>query len=125
MKKILYVEDNEDNIFMLTKRLTRAGYDIFVARNGAEGVERAQEIMPDLILMDLGMPVMDGWKAISCLRAMPETKSIPIIAFSSHVTTDERQRAYDVGCSDFDTKPINTKRLLEKIKTLLCKKNAA
>ncbi len=124
-EKILYVEDNEDNVYMLSKRLTRAGYDIFIARNGAEGVERAQEVMPDLILMDLDMPVMNGWQAINCLRAIPETAAIPIIVVSSHVTTDERQQAYDAGCNDFDTKPVNTKRLLGKIEKLLCKETAA
>ena len=119
MSKILYVEDNEDNIFMLTNRLQRKGYEVIVAKDGAQGVEMARRESPALVLMDLGLPVLDGWEAIRRLKMAPETSAIPIIALSAHAMATDRERAFDVGCDDFDTKPVEMSRLLGKIQALL------
>jgi CheY-like chemotaxis protein len=119
MSKILYVEDNEDNIFMLTNRLQRKGYEVIVAKDGAQGVEMARRESPALVLMDLGLPVLDGWEAIRRLKMAPETSAIPIIALSAHAMAADRERAFDVGCDDFDTKPVEMSRLLGKIQALL------
>jgi CheY-like chemotaxis protein len=119
MSKILYVEDNEDNIFMLTNRLQRKGYEVIVAKNGAQGVEMARRESPALVLMDLGLPVLDGWEAIRQLKMAPETAAIPIIALSAHAMAADRERAFDAGCDDFDTKPVEMSRLLGKIQALL------
>ena len=117
--RILYVEDNDDNIYVLKNRLTRAGFTILVARDGAVGVAMATAERPDLILMDLSLPVMDGWEATRQLKGAPETKDIPVIALTSHAMVGEREKALAAGCDDFDTKPVELPRLLEKIRALL------
>lgn len=117
--KILYVEDNEDNIYMLQRRLTRLGYEVEIARDGEQGIAQSKAIEPDLIIMDLGLPVIDGWSAIKTLKSDPETARTPIIALTAHAMSHDRQRAFDMGCDDFDTKPVNMKRLQEKIEALL------
>ena len=119
MIKILYVEDNEDNIFMLTNRLKRKGYEVIVAKDGAQGVEMTRRESPALVLMDLGLPVLDGWEAIRQLKTAPETSAIPIVALSAHAMAADRERAFDAGCDDFDTKPVEMSRLLQKIEKLL------
>jgi len=119
MAKILYVEDNEDNVYMLTRRLERRGHTVLVAGDGAAGIERAKAEAPDLILMDLSLPVMDGWEASRRLKAAPETRAIPIIALSAHVLEGEREKALAAGCDEFDTKPVELDRLLGKIEALL------
>ena len=117
--RILYVEDNDDNIYVLKNRLTRAGFTILVARDGAAGVAMATAERPDLILMDLSLPVMDGWEATRQIKGAPETKDIPVIALTSHAMVGEREKALAAGCDDFDTKPVELPRLLEKIRALL------
>jgi CheY-like chemotaxis protein len=114
--KILYVEDNEDNIFMLKNRLTRAGHTVVIANDGAQGVAMASSERPDLILMDLGLPVLDGWEATRQIKAAPDTKHIPVIALTAHAMAGDREKALSAGCDDFDTKPIELPRLLGKIK---------
>ena len=116
--KILYIEDNEDNILILKRRLGRVGYDISFAMDGAEGIRMAAELKPDLILMDLSLPVLDGWEATRRLKAAPETRHIPVIALTSHAMVGERERALAAGCDDFDTKPVEFQRLLGKIRAL-------
>src|ERR1700733_9693205 len=116
--KILYVEDNEDNVFMLKSRLTRAGYEVVIAGDGAQGVSMASNERPDLILMDLSLPVLDGWEATRQIKANAETRSIPVIALTAHAMTGDREKALAAGCDDFDTKPIELPRLLAKIKAL-------
>lgn len=115
MTKVLYVEDNDDNIFVLKSRLTRAGFTVIVASDGAQGVAMAASEQPDLILMDLSLPVLDGWEATRRIKAAPETKHIPVIAITAHAMTGDREKALAAGCDDFDTKPIELPRLLEKI----------
>ena len=122
--KILYVEDNEDNIYVLRNRLTRAGFTILVATDGAQGVAMAAAERPDLVIMDLGLPVLDGWEATRRLKAAPETSAIPVIALSAHAMTGDREKALAAGCDDFDTKPVELPRLLEKIRGLLPKEGA-
>ena len=122
--KILYVEDNDDNIYVLKNRLTRVGYTILVARDGAAGLAMATAERPDLILMDLSLPVMDGWEATRQLKGAPETRDIPVIALTSHAMVGEREKALAAGCDDFDTKPVELPRLLEKIRALLPKGGA-
>ena len=122
--KILYVEDNDDNIYVLKNRLTRAGYTILVARDGVAGVAMAAAERPDLVLMDLSLPVMDGWEATRQLKGAPGTKDIPVIALTSHAMVGEREKALAAGCDDFDTKPVELPRLLEKIRALLPKGDA-
>lgn len=119
MTKILYVEDNEDNVYMLSRRLKRKGFDVIVAGDGVTGIERARSETPALILMDLSLPVMDGWEASRRLKAMDETHAIPIIALSAHALEGERDKALAAGCDDFDTKPIEFARLLAKIEAAL------
>lgn len=116
--KILYVEDNDDNIYMLRTRLTRAGHSVVVATDGAQGVEMAARERPDLILLDLSLPVVDGWEAARRIKAEPETSRIPIIALTAHAMAGDREKAMAAGCDDFDTKPVEFKRLLEKIAAL-------
>ena len=116
--KILYVEDNDDNIYMLERRLKRAGFTILIARDGAEGVAMAGAEMPDLILMDMGLPVIDGWEATRQLKAAPQTKHIPVIALTANAMSGDREKALAAGCDDFDTKPVELPRLLEKIQAL-------
>jgi CheY-like chemotaxis protein len=116
--KILYVEDNEDNIFMLKNRLTRAGHTVVVATDGAQGVAMASSEQPDIILMDLSLPVLDGWQATHQIKAAPDTKHIPVIALTAHAMAGDREKALSAGCDDFDTKPVELPRLLGKIKDL-------
>jgi two-component system cell cycle response regulator DivK len=122
--RILYVEDNDDNIYVLKNRLGRAGYTLLVARDGAAGVAMARAELPDLILMDLSLPVMDGWEATRRIKDAPETRHIPVIALTSHAMVGEREKALAAGCDDFDTKPVELHRLLEKIRALLPKGTA-
>lgn len=121
MTKILYVEDNDDNIYMLKRRLERHGFAVVVARDGAQGVAMAGAEAPDLILMDLGLPVIDGWEATRQLKAAPATRSIPIIAVSAHALTGDREKALQAGCDDFEVKPLDLARLLEKIQATLAR----
>lgn len=115
--KILYVEDNDDNIFMLRSRLKRAGYDVVVAMDGLQGVAAAAAEQPDLILMDLSLPELDGWEATRRIKAAPETRHIPVIALTAHAMTGDREKAMAAGCDDFDTKPVELPRLLQKIRS--------
>lgn len=119
MARILYVEDNDDNIYMLQNRLERQGFDVLVARDGASGVEMARSERPDLVLMDLGLPVLDGWEAARLLKADSATCKIPIIALSAHAMSGDRAQALDAGCDDYDVKPVEWPQLLTKIKALL------
>jgi CheY-like chemotaxis protein len=116
--KILYVEDNEDNIFMLKNRLTRAGHTVVIANDGAQGVAMALSERPDMILMDLSLPVVDGWEATRQIKAAPDTKHIPVIALTANAMAGDREKALAAGCDDYDTKPIDLPRLLAKIKDL-------
>ena len=121
MVRILYIEDNEDNIYMLSARLERKGYEVVVATDGEQGVALARSEAPALILMDLSLPVIDGWEATRRLKALAETHDIPVIALSSHAMVGDREAALAAGCDDFDTKPVEFPRLLEKILALLPK----
>lgn len=124
MTKILLVEDNEMNRDMLSRRLTRQGYEVVQAQDGARGVAMATEERPDIVLMDMSLPVLDGWEATQRLKADPTTRSIPVIALTAHAMAADKEKALAAGCDDYDTKPIELPRLLEKITSLL-KKNAA
>ena len=115
MTKILYVEDNPDNVYMLTRRLKKKGFDLIIAGDGQEGIDKAIEESPDLILMDLSLPTMDGWTATAEIKKIEEVKDIPIIALSAHAMPEHRDRALKAGCSDYDTKPVDIKRLLSKM----------
>ena len=117
--KILYVEDNEDNIFMLKNRLTRAGHTVVVATDGAQGVAMALSERPDVILMDLSLPVLDGWQATREIKAAVDTKHIPVIALTANAMAGDREKALAAGCDDYDTKPVELPRLLGKIKQLV------
>ena len=119
MTKILLVEDNEMNRDMLSRRLMRKGYEVLIAVDGEEGVAMAQSEAPDLILMDMSLPVLDGWEATRRLKAAPETQSIPIIALTAHAMAGDREQALAAGCDDYDSKPIEFKRLLGKMKAIL------
>ena len=121
MVRILYVEDNEDNIYMLSTRLKRKGYEVIVATDGEQGLARARSDAPALILMDLSLPVLDGWEATRRLKASAETRAIPVIALSSHAMAGDREGALAAGCDDFDTKPVEFARLLAKIDSLLAR----
>jgi len=119
MPRILYIEDNEDNIYMLTRRLKRQGFEVLVARDGEQGVAMARSEQPDLILMDLNMPIMDGWEATRQLKGASETEAIPVIALSAHAMTGDRERAMEAGCDDDDTKPVRIDSLMAKMAKLL------
>ncbi len=119
MIKVLVVEDNEMNRDMLSRRLVRKGYEVIAAMDGSEGVILACVEAPDIILMDLSLPVMDGWEAARQLKSRPETAHIPIIALTAHVMSGDKEKARDAGCDDYDTKPIELTRLLAKIEALL------
>ena len=119
MAKILLVEDNEMNRDMLSKRLQRRGYEVILAVDGGEGVELAASEAPDLILMDMSLPVLDGWEATRRIKANPATSSIPIIALTAHAMDGDQQKALAAGCDDYDTKPVDLPRLLGKIEALL------
>lgn len=116
MIRILLVEDNELNRDMLSRRLAKNGYGIAIAVNGEESLHLAHALLPDLILMDMSLPVMDGWKAATLLKADPSTQAIPIIALTAHAMGEDRQKALDAGCDEYDTKPIEMARLLTKIR---------
>lgn len=119
MPKILIVEDNELNRDMLTRRLERRGYEILAAADGEQGLNMARQTSPDLILMDMSLPIMDGWEASRLLKSGPETSAIPIVALTAHAMSGDRERALEAGCDDYDTKPVEFPRLLLKIEALL------
>jgi two-component system cell cycle response regulator DivK len=119
MPKLLLVEDNEMNRDMLSRRLTRKGYEVVCAVDGEKGVAMVKSESPDLILMDMSLPVMDGWEATRQLKADDSTKSIPVIALTAHAMDGDEQKARDAGCDDYDTKPVELPRLLGKIEALL------
>jgi CheY-like chemotaxis protein len=121
MAKILLVEDNEMNRDMLSRRLIRKGYDVVMAVDGQDGVEQASSTTPDLILMDMSLPVIDGWEATRQLKSADSTKGIPIIALTAHAMSGDREKALAAGCDDYDTKPIDLPQLLAKIEALLTK----
>lgn len=116
--KILYVEDNEDNIYVLESRLKRHGYHVVIARDGASGVQLAVSEQPDLILMDLSLPILDGWEATRRIKAAQQTRHIPVIALTANAMTGDREKALAAGCDEFDTKPIVMPRLLDIIRAL-------
>jgi CheY-like chemotaxis protein len=119
MAKILLVEDNEMNSDMLSRRLDRKGYEVVLAVDGQKAIDLAASEKPDLILMDMSLPVIDGWEATRRLKADPQTKKIPIIALTAHAMPEDERRAREAGCNDYDTKPIELPRLLDKIAALL------
>jgi CheY-like chemotaxis protein len=119
MTTLLYVEDNEDNIYMLSSRLEREGFSLLIARTGGEGVKLAHSALPDLIIMDLILPEMNGFEAARLLRASSDTRDIPIIALSASVLPEDQHRAIDAGCDEFEVKPVDFPQLLEKIDLLL------
>ena len=119
MRKILLVEDNEMNRDMLSRRLVRSGYEVIMAEDGERGVAVATSDKPDLILMDMSLPVIDGWEATRRIKATPELRKIPIIALTAHAMATDRDKALEAGCDDYDTKPVELQRLLGKIETLL------
>jgi CheY-like chemotaxis protein len=121
MIKILYVEDNDDNIYMLKNRLSRKGFNVLIATDGAQGVAMAASEQPELILMDLSLPVLDGWEATRQIKAAEATRHIPIIALSAHAMTGDREKALAAGCDDFDTKPIEIDRLIKKMEAASAK----
>ena len=119
MSKILLIEDNEMNRDMLTRRLERKGYEVVIAVDGQAGIDMASSTSPDIILMDLSLPVIDGWEATRKIKADPSTQSIPVIALTAHAMAGDEQKALEAGCDDYDTKPVNFSRLLGKIENLL------
>lgn len=121
MARILLVEDNEMNRDMLSRRLERKGHQVMIAIDGEQGVEMACSTLPDLILMDMSLPILDGWEATRKLKTLPETQSIPIIALTAHAMAGDREKCMAAGCDDYDTKPIEFPRLMGKIQTFLGK----
>jgi len=119
MPRILLIEDNEMNRDMLSRRLERKGYETIIAVDGQEGVEKTESEKPDLILMDMSLPVLDGWEATRKLKSNSVTQDIPIIGLSAHAMSGDREKAIEAGCDDYDTKPVELPRLLEKIESLL------
>jgi CheY-like chemotaxis protein len=120
MTRIVYVEDNDDNVFMLQTRLELTeGYQVLVAANGSEGLALVERERPDLVLMDLNLPDIDGWEVTRRLKADPGTADIPVIALTAHAMSGDREKALAAGCDEFDTKPVNFERLLQKMKSLL------
>ncbi len=119
--KILYVEDNEDNVYVMKSRLTRAGYTVLVAPDAEQGVTMAAAERPDLILMDLSLPGLDGWEATRRLKAAAETRGIPVIALSAHAMAGDREKALAAGCDDYDTKPVDFSRLRAKVEALIAR----
>jgi CheY-like chemotaxis protein len=117
--RILLVEDNEMNRDMLSRRLARNGYEVFIAVDGQEGTEKAASQQPDLILMDMSLPIIDGWEATRRIRSNEATRRIPVIALTAHAMAGDREKAIEAGCDDYDTKPVEISRLLGKIATLL------
>jgi CheY-like chemotaxis protein len=119
MTKLLLVEDNEMNRDMLSRRLKKKGYEVVMAFDGKQGVEMASDQSPELILLDMSLPVMDGWEAAGHLKANTATQAIPIIALTAHAMAGDKEKAMEAGCDDYDTKPVDFKRLLQKIEALL------
>ncbi len=119
MAKVLLVEDNEMNRDMLSRRLERKGYEVVIAVDGQEGVDKARSESPSIILMDMSLPVIDGWEATRQIKADPALQQIPVIALTAHAMAGDREKALDAGCDDYDTKPIELPRLLEKMSALL------
>jgi CheY-like chemotaxis protein len=119
MAKILLVEDNEMNRDMLSRRLIRKGYEVVMAENGELGVAMAESEAPDLILMDMSLPIIDGWEATRRIKATPGTNGIPVIGLTAHAMSGEREKALEAGCDDYDTKPVDLPRLLGKMQSLL------
>ena len=117
--RVLLVEDNEMNRDMLSRRLSRRGFDVLIAVDGAQGIQVAKTELPDLILMDMSLPVMDGWDATRQLKTDTQTQSIPVIALTAHAMSGDRDKALSAGCDDYDTKPIDLDRLLGKMEQLL------
>jgi two-component system, cell cycle response regulator DivK len=124
MQKILLVEDNEMNRDMLSRRLARNGYQVFLATDGQQGADMALSEQPNLILMDMSLPVIDGWEATRRIKANDATRAIPVIALTAHAMAGDREKAMEVGCEDYDTKPVEISRLLGKIAALLVPKAA-
>ena len=119
MAKILLVEDNEMNRDMLSRRLERKGYEVLIALDGREGINLARSERPDLILMDMSLPIIDGWEATRQLKAAEDTKHLPVIALTAHAMAEDERKAREAGCDDYDTKPVDLERLLGKIEKLL------
>ena len=119
MAKILLVEDNEMNRDMLSRRLIRKGHEVAMAIDGEQGVEMAKSTLPDLILMDMSLPLIDGWEATRRIKAEPATRGIPIIALTAHAMAGDKEKAIEAGCDDYDTKPVDLERLLGKMNALL------
>jgi CheY-like chemotaxis protein len=119
MPRVLYVEDNEMNRDMLSRRLQRRGFEVLIAEDGEQGVTLAAAEKPDLILMDMSLPVLDGWEATRRIKAAPDTRRIPIIGLTAHAMAADRDKCLEAGCDDYDTKPVELGRLLEKIERLL------
>ena len=124
MARILLVEDNEMNRDMLSRRLERRGHEVLIAIDGGEGVARAAADLPDLVLMDMSLPVLDGWEATRRIKADPATSKIPVIALTAHAMAGDREQALAAGCDDYDTKPIELERLVEKIAALLAARSS-
>jgi CheY-like chemotaxis protein len=124
MTRVLLVEDNEMNRDMLSRRLQRRGYEVLIAIDGQQGVAMAQSESPDLILMDMSLPLIDGWEATRTLKSAAETKHIPVIALTAHAMSTDRDKAMEAGCDDYDTKPIELPRLLGKMEALIAAKPA-
>jgi CheY-like chemotaxis protein len=123
--RILLVEDNENNAEILVRRLSRRGFEVLQARNGLEGIERARRDLPDLILLDMDLPTLDGWQAARQLKSDSATTGIPIIAVTAYAMADDRQRSLEAGCDDFETKPVELTSLLEKMSKLLPRQKPA
>jgi len=119
MTKVLLVEDNEMNRDMLSRRLIRRGFDVVFAVNGKQGVDLARSEKPDIILMDMSLPIMDGWEATRCVKGDDATRSVPVIGLTAHAMSGDREKALEAGCDDYDTKPVEFDRLIGKIKRLL------
>lgn len=119
MAKILLIEDNEMNRDMLSRRLKRKGFEVIIAADGAQGVQLAREERPDIILMDMSLPVLDGWQATQQIKASAETRSIPVIALTAHALAGDREKSLNAGCDEYETKPVDFPRLMAKIETFL------
>jgi two-component system cell cycle response regulator DivK len=119
MAKVLLVEDNEMNRDMLSRRLVRRGFEVVFAVNGKQGVDLARSEKPDIILMDMSLPIMDGWEATRCVKSDDATRSVPVIGLTAHAMSGDREKAIEAGCDDYDTKPVELDRLIGKIERLL------
>ena len=125
MRKILYIEDTENNRILVTRRLTKSGYQVITAEHAQHGLALAESEQPDLILMDIGLPEIDGWEATRRLKANPQVRQIPVIALTAHAMAGDREFTLQAGCDDYDTKPFDFPRLLKKIESLLAVPNLA